>query len=205
MWRQPSRTCTAFKHEASLQKSGPISPPALPSPAKNGFTTHVWKVLMGEQSNEPDSSRTCLLLISFLGGIWQNGSHFMSEGKAVSSGLLGLWARWTLSQSWCPWCFTPTMPSSAAATVGNNDWLYCVGSSRNMSCWGRHSWLRACSQMRKVRIHKKAKTKPDTTTVPSLKAVCAEWILWRWSRQQERPQRHCRKVSGCESGWEKEW
>lgn len=97
---------------------------------------------------------------------------------------------------------TPTMPSSAAATVGNNDWLYSVWSSREPELLEDIiPGSGACSQMRKVRIHEKAKTKPDTTTTPSLKTVCAEWIPVEWPRQQERPQRHCRKVSGCESGW----
>lgn len=94
------------------------------------------------------------------------------------------------------------MPSSAAATVGKNGWLYCVWSSREPELpEDIIPGSGACSQMRKVRIHEKAKTKPDTTTTPSLKTVCAEWIPVEWPRQLERPQRHHRKVSGCESGW----
>ena len=93
------------------------------------------------------------------------------------------------------------MPSSAAATVGYNDWLYCVWGSREPELLGGIiPGSGACGQMRKVRIHKKAKRKPDTTTAPSLKAVCAEWIPVEWPRQNW-PQRHLRKVSGCESGW----
>lgn len=157
---------------------------------------------MGEQSNE-QILPLLLLLISFLGGIWQNGSHFMSEKEKQSP--TDCWASELdghLARAGVPGVSTPTMPSSAAATVGNNDWLYCVWSSREPELLEDIiPGSGACGQMRKVRIHKKAKTKPDTTTVPSLKAVCAEWIPVEWPRQQERPQRHLRKVSGCESGW----
>lgn len=76
---------------------------------------------MGEQSNE-QILPLLLLLISFLGGIWQNGSHFMSEKEKQSP--TDCWASELdghLARAGVPGVSTPTMPSSAAATVGNND------------------------------------------------------------------------------------
>ena len=55
----------------------------------------------------------------------------------------------------------------------------------------------AFSQMRKVRMDEKAKTKPGTPATPNLKTVYAKY-LWNGpgSRSGRRP-RHLGKVSGC--------
>lgn len=74
---------------------------------------------MGEQSNE-QILPLLLLLISFL-GVSVRVKPLHGEGKQSPTDCWASELDGHLARAGVPWCFRPTMPSSAATAVGNND------------------------------------------------------------------------------------
>lgn len=93
---------------SSSAESGPISPPALSFSREEEMVYHTClEGTDGRAEQQIDSSLAFsadLISQQYLAK-WLPLHEW--EGKVASSRSLGLWARWTLSQSWCPLVFPP--------------------------------------------------------------------------------------------------
>lgn len=99
---------------SSSVESGPISPPALSFSREEEMGYHA--CLEGtdgraEQQTDSSLASSADLISQWYLEKWLPLHEW--EGKAVSNRSLGLWARWTLSQSQCSLVFPPPSPCPA--------------------------------------------------------------------------------------------